>query len=499
MKNIFEVIERKPAQVVIALLLFHIALTCMMSWIAHSPYLSHLHDGQGFWKFAIDSTLYHKEAVDLVDTLNSRNWGSWWSGKFSSQFESVQHAHVKWIAFLYWVSGEKEPLLFELLNSVAWVASIVLMFLASRILFQKIKPIAIFTVLYLFFPSTLLSSTQLLRDPFYILGFCFVIYGWVAVFHKDSKWKGVLAIVAGFYLISSIRLYVTSVMLFSFSICTVIFILRKKIPSFPAVIMLMSISIISFQTTNSGSANSESTLIASPLTESSKKTAMRSFLSFQDQALKIFKPDGEQAKEAMISNLKVFDKNYKRYASTIEQWKLLNKSDYSSPIGYIRYLDKKIALRLSLFRAGFGTVNWYANSSIDRSVQFMNTWEVFTYIPRALQIGFLSPFPHLWFSSGSSTGHVGRILAGTETLAMYIIFVGFFATFFIETQILKPIAPVLIFSGVIIVLLGIVIPNVGAIYRMRQGLFIPFFMIGTYGLWIIFIKIKSIFSEGSND
>jgi len=48
---------------------------------------------------------------------------------------------------------------------------------------------------------------------------------------------------------------------------------------------------------------------------------------------------------------------------------------------------------------------------------------------------------------------------------------------------------------VIIVLLGFVVPNVGAIYRMRQGLLIPFFMMGVYGLSLLLPQIKSAMSK----
>lgn len=497
MNKISDFIERNPVQAIIALLLFHIALACIMSWLAHSPYLSHLHDGKGFWEFAIDSTLYHKEAIYFIDVLNSEGWDTWWSGSFPGQLSN--HAHTKWIGLLYWVAGKETPLLFELVNSVTWVASVILIFLASRTLFKKNKTIAVYTVLYLFFPSTLLSSTQLLRDPFYILGFCFAVYGWVAIFHEDSKWKGVLAILTGFYLISSIRLYVTPVMLFSFSVCAIIFVLGKKIPRFPTFIILIGISFITFQANHSNSAFYELKEVKTSKTENKNEKTEGPLKFFQDRAIEIFMPTEKQSKKDLIDNVKIFSKNFERYESTMRQAQLLKRTDYSGPVGYIRYLDKKLALRLSLFRAGFGTVNWYSHSGIDRSVQFTNIGEVFSYLPRALQIGFLSPFPHIWFSSGSATGHVGRIIAGVETLVMYIIFVGFFSAFFIEKEIFKPVAPILIFSTVIIVLLGLVVPNMGAIYRMRQGLFIPFFMIGVYGLRIFSIKFKNKIFGDVND
>ena len=125
----------------------------------------------------------------------------------------------------------------------------------------------------------------------------------------------------------------------------------------------------------------------------------------------------------------------------------------------------------------------------------MNIRELIAYLPRALQIGFLSPFPNLWVSRGTETGNLGRMMAGLETLVVYVVLIGFVAVLFMEIQILKSIAPILVFSGIIIILLGYAVPNVGAIYRMRQGFIIPFFMLGVFGLNLIFIKLKSKMSK----
>ena len=142
-------------------------------------------------------------------------------------------------------------------------------------------------------------------------------------------------------------------------------------------------------------------------------------------------------------------------------------------------------------RYGFKLTNRGAGSSIDENIIFKDYKELFLYFPRAVQIGFFSPFPNLWISPGVETGYIGRILAGLETLIGYLIFVGFFTVLILEKKILKPVAPVLIIAAIIIVLLGFAVSNVGAIYRMRQGLFIPYFIIGVYGLNMLFTRVRN--------
>ena len=58
--------------------------------------------------------------------------------------------------------------------------------------------------------------------------------------------------------------------------------------------------------------------------------------------------------------------------------------------------------------------------------------------------------------------------------------------------VVKPLAYVFCFSIVIITLLGYVVPNVGAIYRMRQGYMIPFYLIGAHGLSVMISNFTKI-------
>ncbi|MBL79313.1 MAG: hypothetical protein CMH70_04715, partial [Nitrosomonadaceae bacterium] len=262
MKNVLEIIEEKPIQVIIGLLVFHVVMSCMVSWIAYSPYLADFHNGNGFWNFSWDSTLYHAEAIELVDSLRVGDWVEWWS------LYSL-HAHVKWLALLYWIFDEANPLLFELINSVVWVASVVSVYLSARILFNS-KTVAGWASSFLFFPTVLISSTQLLRDPFYILGICFVTLGWVMIYHEEFKWKGAFAIIAGYYLIVSIRPYITPLLILVFFASAIVFLFRKRFILLPAFAMLIGIFFISFY-----GDMSKSLLYILPVTKNDKNEFLR--------------------------------------------------------------------------------------------------------------------------------------------------------------------------------------------------------------------------------
>jgi hypothetical protein len=468
MKNVLEIIEKKPIQVIIGLLVFHVIASCIVSWISYSPYFTDFHNGNGLWNFSRDSTLYHLEAIELVDSIRAGNWGEWWS-LYS------MHAHVKWLALIYWIFDEANPLLFEFINSLVWVASVVTLYLSARILFNSKIVVAGWASSFLFFPTVLLSSTQLLRDPFYILGFCVVTLGWIMIYRDEFKWKGAFIIIAGFYLIVSVRAYIAPILLSVFFVCAIIFLFRKRSLLLPTIAMLIGINFITFF--GSMSKNVESLFLVSKIDranfikiEKNKKSVQRS-------------KNARQRQREIVRKIK------------LKKEELLAENMKNEDEGIINYLNKEIAIRFSLMRYGFKLTNRKAGSSIDENIIFKDYKELFLYFPRAVQIGFFSPFPNLWISSGVETGYIGRILAGLETLIGYLIFVGFFTVLTLENKILKPVAPVLIIATIIIVLLGFVVSNMGAIYRMRQGLFIPYFLIGVYGLNMLFSRVRNFLSR----
>ena len=136
-------------------------------------------------------------------------------------------------------------------------------------------------------------------------------------------------------------------------------------------------------------------------------------------------------------------------------------------------------------RNGFYSVNFYAGSSIDIDKTYDNFSDLIIDLPRVLQIGFLAPFPSNWFQKGFVVGTTGHLLAGLEMIIWYVILLGFIYVTYKNPSVIKPLSIVFLISIAIIVLLGYVIPNVGALYRMRQAYMIPFYLFGAHGLSLI--------------
>ena len=124
-------------------------------------------------------------------------------------------------------------------------------------------------------------------------------------------------------------------------------------------------------------------------------------------------------------------------------------------------------------------------STVDPFLSFSGFGSGLLYLPRALQLGFLSPFPTHWLEQGAITGRIGRVISGFEMIIMYMIYIGFLYTVILKFALIKRLIPVIVLSGMIVTLTGYVFPNIGIIFRFRIDFIVPIFMIGSFGVSLI--------------
>ena len=422
--NFFQKIESRPVLTFCLLLIFHALLAIILFVVANSEYLSNLHNGQGFWNFSKDSTLYHLEASNASIFLRNSQWLDWWSAYGG-------HQHVKLISLVYWTTGHETPISFEIINGLVWSSSIILLYKSSKLIFNN-SIVSAISVLFFFQPSILMSSAQLLRDPFFILGICFMFYGW-AILKKNKNNSGIIFILIGSVLFISMRQYL-SVALFSvFFFYSIKLILNKEIP-IPAISLLIVPLFIFMQ------------------------------LASQDNHLASF------FQKVDIQNSSNKGENIPEPKSVIFWQPVTNTLNF-------------LTYQLASMRDGFLIVNNSAGSKIDSDKPYNGFVDAILYFPRAVQVAFLSPFSSHWIENGKETGRIGRMLSGLEMLSWYFIILGFLYIVFTRPLVIEPLLPIITLSVFVIILLGYVVPNIGAIYRMRQGFMIPFYMVGVYGIY----------------
>ena len=122
-----------------------------------------------------------------------------------------------------------------------------------------------------------------------------------------------------------------------------------------------------------------------------------------------------------------------------------------------------------------------AGSDIDTGIHFKSVVDIARHVPRALVVGFFAPFPNMWLAQGKQVGGGGRLLSGFETLLSYVIeclaLVGLWSA-------RRELSAWLLFlvCSLGAVALGLVVSNIGALYRLRYPFWALLIICGAGGV-----------------
>lgn len=172
---------------------------------------------------------------------------------------------------------------------------------------------------------------------------------------------------------------------------------------------------------------------------------------------------------------------------SVEESSLVQKteSDYETNLlqqdwivsGFLPEKIEKTLYTLSINRDVYRISRPYAGSNIDVDVQFFKATDVIFYIPRALQIGLLAPFPNQWLAERSGFSLLMHRLAGIEMFFVYIalLFAPVAFCFWYKKPELYLTAALPL--GMILTY-ALVVVNLGTLHRMRYGFLMTLVAIG---------------------
>ena len=143
--------------------------------------------------------------------------------------------------------------------------------------------------------------------------------------------------------------------------------------------------------------------------------------------------------------------------------------------------------QIGIRRAGFGLeatdperMTSGPGSVIDPDVRLKGRADIIRYLPRAAVIGFFAPFPNMWLTSGTEGGR-RQNSAGVETLLTYAIecfaLVGLWRA---RRNLAAWLLAFAVAAGVLA--LGLVVDNIGALYRLRYSFWILIVVLGAGGV-----------------
>ena len=138
------------------------------------------------------------------------------------------------------------------------------------------------------------------------------------------------------------------------------------------------------------------------------------------------------------------------------------------------------ALGIGSIRSRFNAVYPESGSTLDGDVEFRDLRGLIHYLPRAIEIGFWAPFPNTWVTAGRRVGNAGRLLSGAETLLIYVCeLLALLTVLRAPRNLTAWLLLSLTTFGVII--LGLIVPNVGALYRFRYMFWMLLIILGMKG------------------
>ena len=357
-----------------------------------------------------DWVQFHTEGVEIAKRVQQEGWSVW------TLRHPISGQAMSGIAGLFYaLTGIHKPWVLLPFNAFLHASAGLILYILLRLLEISKKTALIFTIPFIIFPTSLTWVSQIHKDGLYILGMYLTFLSLALAFSNEIK-KNVISILAGvlgaliFFAVG--REYALKIVYY-----------------FYALFLLISLLTATVSLVWKGK---------------------ESFLRY-----------GKTALILLVIFVTYGLLQTQTQTQTQTQW-------YWNP--YIPDKIENLFYTLAVWRNEIWAMHLSGRpGAIDEDIKFRSVGDFIEYTPRALTVGFFSPFPRFWFSQGSTTG---------GTIARYIT--PFEAIYLWFAWLLLPIAlwfhrKKLWFWLVFLMCLGFIWlhvvaePNVGPIVRKRYG------------------------------
>lgn len=441
--------RRGDARLLCAAAILHLVLSVTVYAFGHYALFPDTFDADGVAvAFASDGVRYRRDAAALSESLR-RGDIRYWAGAdhpFHVKLYSVCFALFgTWLG--YNVLGA-EPL-----NALCYLASLVLVFSLGREVFNRRAGLLAACTVALW-PSFLLHSTQFLKDPLFVAGMLalsLIIVRWLT---RNYSWRGASATGA-----------------LGALVVTVLWLARADMGELLVATVLLGALMLVVRT-RSGDNRRATNLSGMALVIAATVCVP---LIIPD-ALELGRsPSSVKASE----RLEALRRAAAAEAATAGTQREAPRTS----------LRSQAAARVGTVRRRFIEMYPNSGSNIDSDVQINDTHDLLRYLPRAAAIGFFAPFPNMWLAQGKQVGSAGRLLGGLESLSMYAVealaLLGLWrGRRRLSAWFLLAVAA----TGMIA--LGLVVVNIGTLYRLRYVFLILLIIFAAEGAARIFERLS---------
>lgn len=429
--------------------LFILVTSLLIQLIILPQFFPQIHAGDGLL-IGGDWVRYHQIALELAEKISIEGWSAW-------ELRPEHQAPAGIAAAIYTITGISKPWTFLPLNAAFHASAAIVLLLIVKKVTGRERNLAWVAVPFAFFPTAFHWNASMHKDGFFILGSFLFIFGFLLLITPlragsiRELFSGLAALVAGMLLVWIVRPYGTEMLLYiAFTLVLVmsLYYIRQIISNRLLLVNLAVLWLALFS--------------LYPLTETGVHHEYVDYSAAEPPGLiELTAPAGPVVK-LQYSSAPVVSADSPEQETAAED----NRSWQPSLLPH--RLDSSF-YSLSVMRDRYIFNKPDAGSNIDMHVRYFSISDILLYVPRALQIGLLAPFPDQWFESGQqqSTTIMRRIAA----LEMSIIYPALLFSLLAFWQWRKKPDLYIVygFAGGMILAYALVVVNVGTLYRMRYG------------------------------
>ena len=438
-------IKRGRQRLIAGAVLIHLGLALAVFLIGRYAVLAALFDPHGTGlRFASDGIAYMSEVRALVDILTREGPSAWLAANYPFHVKIYSLSFAVLSPVFGFTTLSAEPL-----NLFYYVAVVWLVFRLGEETFGERAGVVAAWIVALW-PSFLLHTTQLLKDPLYIaamLALLLVNLRWLT---KDLPARA--ALLSG---------------LAGGALCTLLWLVRAENGLLTLAVALIGTALILVRLFRQGRAARWNLAGA----------ALMLLLGVSAPRV-IYAGRGVRAQPAPAAAAAPVSSVAAAAPASIAA-----ASPVAAPAPSVNGAKAQTgspADRVGHLRAVFARTYPDAGSNVDADVSFGDAAALVRYLPRALVVGLLSPLPDMWLTAGAYTGRAGRMLSGAETLLMYVLQLFTLYGLWSQRRSLS-VWLLLIVALVGATALGLVVVNVGALYRLRYSFWMPLIVLGAGG------------------
>lgn len=401
------------------------AVALLVQLVLLPYFLPQLHAGHGLLVGG-DSAGMHAAAAALAERIRSDGWSVW-------ELRPASGNAPTGIAAAIYVYLTPEPYMLVPLNALVHAAGGLVIYLMAYSLSQNRLASVAAAIPFLVFPSAASWYAQIHKDGIFALGMLLCALGWMQAFNRD-------------FWVAAVPRYVALLL----PIAVGLFLVWVVRPHIMVLMNAVAIVVAVFGLAMAAAWWRRGALPGS-------RALMAAFVFLAIPALMVLVKPSDYRVESWKGDV-VARESVMRYMPTTC---VIGRGDNAQA----DRLSGTVAAMRDFFTSGYRN----ARSNMDPDFVPGTVCNLLTYIPRALQIGFLAPFPNAWMADGSiAAGTMMRRVVSAEMLAIY------------AGLLLLPLAMwryrrkpefwfVLGFFTLLTLIHVYLVPNLGTLHRMRYG------------------------------